>query len=67
MGNALKSTLAFSLEPIIMYLNMKEHKYLLEYIVIETDVFAQDHGTVSESERERLYFDERLQEEESNS
>jgi hypothetical protein len=57
LAGAMKRTLAFSLGPIIMYPSMKERKYVLEYIVIETDVFARDHGTLSQSERERLYFD----------
>jgi hypothetical protein len=37
--------------------SMSERKYSWEYILIETKIFAQDYGTVSESERERLDFD----------
>ena len=33
---------------------MEERRYLFEIIFLETDVFAAD---ISESERERLYFD----------
>jgi len=36
---------------------MKEHSYVFRYIFIETDIFNEDYGTISESERERLYFD----------
>ena len=36
---------------------MSERKYSWEYVFIETKVFAQDYGTISESERERLDFD----------
>jgi hypothetical protein len=37
--------------------SMSERKYSWEYIFVETKVFAQDYGAVSESERERLDFD----------
>lgn len=33
---------------------MSERKYTFEYVFLETEVFAR---TISESERERLYFD----------
>ena len=36
---------------------MSERRYSWEYIFIESKVFAQDHGTISEPDRERLYFD----------
>lgn len=36
---------------------MSERRYSWEYIFIESRVFAQNHGTVSEPDRERLYFD----------
>jgi hypothetical protein len=36
---------------------MDERKYSWEYVFIETEVFAHDYGTISESERERLVFD----------
>ncbi len=36
---------------------MSERRYSWEYIFIESKVFAQHHGTISEPDRERLYFD----------
>jgi hypothetical protein len=36
---------------------MSERRYSWEYIFIETKVFAQDHGTISQADRERLDFD----------
>lgn len=36
---------------------MSERRQLWEYIFIETRVFVQDQGTISETDRERLYFD----------
>jgi hypothetical protein len=36
---------------------MSERRYSWEYIFIESKVFAQNHGTISEPDRQRLYFD----------
>lgn len=36
---------------------MSERKYPWEYILVETEVFTQGYGTMSESVRERLDFD----------
>lgn len=36
---------------------MSERRYSWEYIFIETTIFAQDYGAISESERKRLDFD----------
>jgi len=36
---------------------MSERKYPWEYVLIETEVFTQGYGTMSESVRERLDFD----------
>ena len=36
---------------------MEEREYKFKYIFIETNIFNDDYGKISESERERLYFD----------
>ena len=36
---------------------MSERKYSWEYIFVETELFARDYGTISESDCERLDFD----------
>lgn len=36
---------------------MEEREYKFKYKFIETNAFNKDYGKISESERERLYFD----------
>lgn len=42
---------------IVKQFVMDERRYLWEYVFIETEVFAQDYGAMSQSARERLDFD----------